>query len=328
MIVVLQLVMLVASWALPKTQLLGGGNVASDDDVWMPFVGLGTGDHSPNAESECGFHCNLTAAWLGLGGSRLDGADSYGDEVGVAKGVAKAGAPRSATWITSKTGPGGYHFPLGYNDTLAQAAEILANYSTSYLDLLLIHGPVVATPFVVPPIDPLCIPGGSQFSETQCRLATWRAMLALWRGKKARAVGVSNFKVEHLEEIAAAGLPLPAVNQVSCSPGELPQLELLAWCEAHGVKLQAYHSFGGYAGGGSVLSLPLVVEIAAGHNRSPAEVVLNYQVSQGISVNPGFTGPGVPGYQPMSTVLAYMKENLGFFDFELTEAETAAIRGM
>ena len=100
-----------AAAALPVTQLLAGPNLAADADVRMPFVGLGTGDHSPNPESTCGWHCNITSAWLKLGAQlqpgavqRLDGADSYGDEVGVALGVQKAGAARGAYWITSKVG--------------------------------------------------------------------------------------------------------------------------------------------------------------------------------------------------------------------------------
>ena len=198
---------------LPMAQLLGGTNIASNPNVSMPFVGLGTGDHSPNPESTCGFHCNLTAAWLHLGGQRLDGADSYGDEVGVALAIKAAKTDRTSVWITSKTGPGGYHFPLGYNDTLKQTDEILKNYSTSYLDLLLIHGPTVATPFVESPLDPLCIPGSPVFNQTRCRLSTWKAMLSVWRSGKARAVGVSNYEVRHLQEIEDAGLSLPAVNQ-------------------------------------------------------------------------------------------------------------------
>ena len=98
---------------LPRFQLLGGPNIASDP-VYMPFVGLGTGDHSPNPENTCGFHCNLTLAWLKLGGQRLDGADSYGDEVGVELGVQAAKTDRKNVWITSKTGPGAHESIVGF----------------------------------------------------------------------------------------------------------------------------------------------------------------------------------------------------------------------
>ena len=108
---------------------------------------------------------------------------------------------------------GGYQFPLGFNDSLKQTDEILKNYSTSYLDLLLVHGPTVAMPFVVPPVDPLCIPGNSMYNETDCRISTWKALLKVWKSGKARAVGVSNYEVKHLQEIEDAGLTLPAVNQ-------------------------------------------------------------------------------------------------------------------
>ena len=71
--------------------------------------------------------------------------------MGVGEGIKLAKVDRSQAWITSKVGPGGYHFPLGYNDTLSQAAGILKNYSTTHVDLLLIHAPEVQLPFVVSP---------------------------------------------------------------------------------------------------------------------------------------------------------------------------------
>ena len=315
--------------ALPTHQLLSGTNLASDPDVQMPFVGLGNGDHSPIVTADRQqFHTNLTALWLSLGGCRLDGADSYGDEAAVAKGIALSGAARSSVWITSKVGPGGYAFPLGYDDALAQAKGILANYSTSYIDLLLIHGPAIQLPFIVAPLDPLCMPPNAAAKQpanaTACRLSTWRAMLELWRNGTARAVGVSNYGVAELQEIEDAGLTLPAVNQINKSP-LLPAADVVAWCANRGVKVQAYHSFGGYSGGGSVLSDSTIVSIAAAHNRTAAEVVLNYQVSNGVSVNPGFTGPGIPGFKPIDVVRDYMQENLGFFNIALTLTETAAI---
>jgi diketogulonate reductase-like aldo/keto reductase len=77
-----------------------------------------------------------------------------------------------------------------------------------------------------------------------------------------------------------------------------------------------------------VLKVPVIQQIAKRHNRSTAAVVLNYQVALNISVNPGFTGPGAPGYKPMSTVVEYMKENLGFFDFDLTAADITTISSL
>ena len=73
------------------------------------------------------------------------------------------------------------------------------------------------------------------------------------------------------------------------------------------------------------LAHPTIQAIAAAHGRSVAQVVLNYQAASNISVNPGFTGPGIAGYKPMATVRAYMGENLHFFDFALTAADMAAI---
>ena len=313
-------------------QLLAGPNLAADAGLRMPWVGLGTGDHSPNPESSCGFHCNLTATWLGLGGRRLDGADSYGDEVGVGLGIAHSGVPRSEVFITSKVGPPHYNFPLGYDDTLAQADGILANYvrrrrphlpapflsqrhrfcpqSTTWIDLLLIHNPdpKAAVPPIVKPIDQRCVPGSPVYSETECRLATWRAMLALWKQGKAKAIGVANYQIPELAEIESAGLPLPSVNQVVMNP-QIQQKALRKWCSARGIHVQAFHSLvslaprgrcgpasasatiacvgqGGYSGGGSPMKIPAVVAIARAHNVSAAQVLLNWQIALNVSVNP------------------------------------------
>ena len=81
-------------------------------------------------------------------------------------------------------------------------------------------------------------------------------------------------------------------------------------------------------GGASVLQNPTIQAIAANHNRSAAQIVLNYQVSRNISVNPGFAAPGDPGYQPMDKVVEYMQDNLHFFDFDLDEEERQQIANL
>lgn len=113
-------------------------------------------------------------------------------------------------------------YPLGYNETLAQAQGILANYSTgSYVDLLLIHWPTNYGPCSyhgpegIPTTDPVCNTNLPTYSPTGCRLSTWKALVDVWKSGGVRAIGVSNFNTSHLEEIRTSGLPMPSVNQVS-----------------------------------------------------------------------------------------------------------------
>ena len=167
-------------------------------------------------------------------------------------------------------------------------------------------------PPIVKPIDQRCVPGSPVYSETECRLATWRAMLALWKQGKAKAVGVANYQIPELAEIESAGLTLPSVNQVVMNP-QIQQKALRKWCSARGIHVQAFHSLvslsprgrcgpasasatiacvglahaqGGYSGGGSPMKIPAVVAIARAHNVSAAQVLLNWQIALNVSVNP------------------------------------------
>jgi hypothetical protein len=118
---------------------------AAQPGTFYPAVGMGTGcaigGCTPGAPQPMA-SLNMSLQWLALGGRRFDGADSYGIEPGIGAAIQRSGVPRDEVFIVSKTGPGGLAWPLGYNETLQQASGIVANYSTSYVDLMLIHWPV------------------------------------------------------------------------------------------------------------------------------------------------------------------------------------------
>jgi len=299
-------------------QRLGLAGTAADVGVCMPFAGLGTGSVMEYTENSCGFFCNLTQSWYKIGGRRTDSSDSYGNEVAIGIALQKSGIPREEVFITSKVGPPHWNFPLGYNSTFRQINEILKNYSTSYVDLLLIHQPTPWDPPLPgwPTSDPECELNSNMYDEAACRLITWRAMLEIWKSGKAKAVGVSNWNVTHIQAIKDAGLLLPSVNQVNQNPKQ-PQVELRKFCAEHNIAIQAYGSYGGSGTGGSLLKLPLIQEIAEAHNVSSAQVILNWQWRHNISSHPGFkpcplgAQPCVPGPQPP---IKYLEESLNFID--------------
>jgi hypothetical protein len=116
----------------------------------MPMAGLGMGNIGTYGNNTFDA-VNTTAAFLRLGGRRTDAADSYGDEPGIGLAMreflAKTKVSRTEVFIESKTGPGGLAWPLGYNETIAQAIGIVANYSggsalITSVDLILVHWPV------------------------------------------------------------------------------------------------------------------------------------------------------------------------------------------
>jgi diketogulonate reductase-like aldo/keto reductase len=133
-------------------------------------------------------------------------------------------------------------------------------------------------------------------------------MLAIWKAGKARAVGVSNYNTSHLQEIEDANLLMPAVNQVHFNPHlNVIQRDVKLFCESRQIVLNGYsplgapdaHSFPSSLGmESSLLDEPSVRAIAKKHGRSPAEIIIAWQVSQGVWVNPRTSNP------------EHMKENL------------------
>lgn len=202
----------------------------------------------------CGptYKCQLssyeaTLTFLALGGRHTDSADSYTDaEPGIGLAMREwiaadpANNQRSELFIASKIGPGGACWPLGYNESIAQAKMIIGYYNQlpspmpttniTQLDLLLIHWPVNFGPCSIgklpgiPTTDPLCNGTLPSYDEKACRISTWRGMVAAMQMGLTRSIGVSNFNSTEMQDLKDAGLPLPAANQISWSPGIVPKL--------------------------------------------------------------------------------------------------------
>lgn len=195
---------------------------AAQPGTKMPVSGIGTGGYVFEPRTQPGEIWNDDVAekavgeWLKLGGRRIDGAYSYGDQVGIGKAIKASGVSREDLFIVSKVGSAhgtqDTEAGLGYNDTLKQMKPILDTLQVDYVDLLLIHWPA-------PPdksSDPTC--QGNPPTWRECRQSTWRAMEEIYMLGKARAIGVSNFEKNHLEDIIAMNSTLPAVNQVEFHP--------------------------------------------------------------------------------------------------------------
>ena len=159
----------------------------------------------------------------------------------MARAIRASGVDRADIFITQKVGPPP-GVPLGYADTLVQMDQMLRDMQTEYVDLLLVHQRVQDIPQSA---DPYCNQGSPVYSERECRLSTWRAMLLLFEQGKALSVGVSNWNIADLQEIEDAGLPMPAVNQV---PFNLyhssAQQKMRDYCAAKGVLFHGYSGLG------------------------------------------------------------------------------------
>lgn len=232
--------------------------------------------------------------------ARLARADDYDNQRSVGLGIADSGAPRASLFVLSKVGPA---LSLGFADALAQTDAILAAMGLAYVDALLIHWPDVrlhGDTNETRSSETACRPADVGYNATLCRLDTWRALVQVWRGGRARAIGVSNFNETHLAEIEAAGLPLPSMNQVVLHPyRSASQGGLLRYMRQRGIVLDAYSPLGVPdvqvfpPGGGSealaptVLQDPVVVAIAAAHApATPAQVVLAWLWQLGATAVP------------------------------------------
>jgi len=180
-------------------------------DTNIPAVGFGTFLVSPNDAPDA------VRAAITVGYRHVDTAAVYQNEeavgAGIRAGLESTGLSRQDMFVTAKLWPG------DPEHTAAQCNASLARLGLRYVDLYLIHSPQ----------------GGRE------RLAQWRALLELKRAGKARAVGVSNFRQKHLEEIKAAGLPMPEANQVELHPWS-QKPDLVAYMRANGIAPIAYSS--------------------------------------------------------------------------------------
>jgi 2,5-diketo-D-gluconate reductase A len=220
-----------------------------------------------------------------LGYRHVDTATKYGNEAGVADGIRRSGISRDEFFVTTKL-DGAFQ---GDDRAIGGLEAALDRMGLEYVDLLLIHWP---------------LPQRGLFVDT------WRSFEKLHADGRARAIGVSNFRPEHLEVLLAETDVVPAVNQIQLNP-RVPRLDHRAYDDQHGVVTESYSPLGG--DGARVLDTPVVQRIAERLDRTPAQVVLRWHVQQGLVAIPKSSSP------------ERMRDNLAVFDFELADADLAEL---
>ena len=258
-----------------------------NNGVTLPALGLGVFQSSPEDTR------TAVAAALEAGYRHIDTAAAYGNEREVGEAIAASGLDRSEVFVETKVWISDY----GYEETLHAYEKSAAKLGLDQIDLLILHQ---ALP--------------SDFEKT---LGAYRALEKLLAEGKVRAIGVSNFMVEHLSELLEATDVVPAVNQIEVHP-YFAQREVQDFGREHGILTQAWSPIGGitfYREGEhtSTLEDPVIVGIAKAHGKSPAQVMLRWALQQGRSVI------------PKSTKANRIAENIDVFDFELSGEEIAAI---
>jgi diketogulonate reductase-like aldo/keto reductase len=260
-----------------------------NNGVEMPALGLGVFQTPPDETRAA-----VTAA-LDLGYRHIDTAAAYGNEREVGQAIRDSGVPREQIFIETKIWISDY----GYDETLHGFDKSAAKLGVDRIDLLILHQ---ALP--------------SDFDKT---LAAYRALEKLLADGRVRAIGVSNFMVDHLTALLDATTVVPAVNQLEIHP-YFQQRAVLDFDDQHHILNQAWSPIGGitfYPGYGehrrSVLEDPVVTAIAETHGKSPAQVLLRWGIQHGRSVI------------PKSTKRHRIAENIDVFDFALTADELKAL---
>lgn len=253
--------------------------VTLNNGVEMPILGYGVYQVS---REECE-RCVLDA--LKVGYRSIDTAQSYFNEEEVGNAIAKSGVSRKEIFLTTKVWLEHY----GYDECRASVLESMRKLQVDYLDLCLLHQP---------------------FSDVY---GAYRALEDLYDEGKIRAIGISNFYVDRMIDIASFARIKPMINQIEIHPHH-QQSESLEWHNKYSIQPEAWAPFG--EGRGDMFNLPELKSIGEKYGKTVAQVILRWHIQRGVVVI------------PKSTHIERMEENFNVFDFELTNEDIEAISAL
>jgi len=250
------------------------------DGVEIPQLGFGVFQVRPEDTQQA------VEEALEVGYRHIDTAAAYRNERGVGAAIAASGIPREEIFVTTKL----WNSNQGYETTLGAFRKSLDRLGLDHVDLYLIHWPM----------------------PTEGRaLDTWRAFERVHDEGRSRTIGVSNFRVEDLEQLEQQAFIQPTVNQIELHP-HFPQAELRDWHAEHAI---ATESWSPLAQGGLLVN-ETIASVAARHDRTPAQVILRWHLQLGNVVIPKSATP------------TRIRENFELFEFELSEEDMTEIAAL
>lgn len=246
----------------------------------IPVIGLGTWQSAPGEVKDAVAHA------IKVGYRHIDCAYCYGNESevgeGIREGLKATGLSREDLFITTKLWCT-YHTRVEENLDMS-----LRSLGLEYVDLYLMHWPVAMNPVGNHEKFPKRSDGSRDLVIERKPAATYKDMEKLLRTGKVKAIGVSNFSKQLLEQLLPSVNIVPAVNQIENHP-LLPQQEILDFCRKHGVLVEAYSPLGSTAS--PLMTDQNVVKIAEQLGVGPGTVLLSYLFTRGIVALPKSVTP-------------------------------------
>jgi len=252
--------------------------------VEIPAIGYGTWRTRPAEVCE-----KAVYEAIEVGYTHIDGAAVYKNEESVGKAIQKSNIQRKNLFVTSKV----WNDMRGYEKTKEAFYTSLEKLGLDYLDLYLIHWP-----------NPLAF----RDKMEEMNAETWRAMEDLYMEGKIKAIGVSNFKIHHLESLMRNARIKPMVNQIECTIGFIQQ-DVIDYCHQNDILVEGWSPLGN----GKLFNSDILNDYAHKYNKSIAQITLRYLLQKEI----------LP--LPKSTNKERMKQNMDIFDFEISKEDMDAI---
>ncbi len=256
------------------------------NNVGIPCLGFGTWKTPAEQATASVLHA------LEAGYRHIDTATAYNNEAAVGTAIASSGIPREEIFLTSKL----WNPHQGYQSTLDAFERSLERLQTAYLDLYLIHWPHDRKYFD---------------NWQEMNRETWRAFEKLYRDGRIKAIGVSNFRPHHLENLLDGCEIAPMVDQVEVHPG-MPQDEILAFCKEHQIVVEGWSPLAT----GKIFSVPTMQEMAQKYGKTVAQLCLRWCIQRSV----------IP--LPKSVTPSRIVENTQIFDFQLEQDDVDRISGL
>ena len=255
-------------------------NIKLHNDIEIPVIGLGV------FQSHCGTETEQAVEWaLESGYTHIDTAKIYANESSVGDAITKSSLPREKIFLTTKL----WNEDIRNHLTKEAFQESLDKLQTPYVDLYLIHWPVDG------------------------RLEAWTAMEELYKAGKIKAIGVSNFHQNHLEELFKIATIMPMVNQIESHP-YLNNQKLIDYCHSKNIAVEAWSPLGGE--GAPILKDETIIKLAQKYNKTPVQIILRWNIQRNVII------------LPKSVNKDRIISNIQAFDFELSVDDMKAIQDL